>query len=128
MEVRKKNIIICCDGTGNQLGETYSNVVKIYTCLTRHDQRQVAYYDPGVGTMSDPNVVTPWSKMFSKVAGMAFGVGLKKNVSEAYSYLMEYYEEGDLICMYGFSRGAYTVRVLAAMLHVYIRSKKKCCQ
>ncbi len=37
---------------------------------------------------------------------------------------MEYYEEGDLICMYGFSRGAYTVRVLAAMLHVYIRSKK----
>ncbi len=84
MEVRKKNIIICCDGTGNQLGETYSNVVKIYTCLTRHDQRQVAYYDPGVGTMSDPNVVTPWSKMFSKVAGMAFGVGLKKNVSEAY--------------------------------------------
>lgn len=121
-----KNIVICCDGTGNQLGETYSNVVKIFTCLVRDNKKQQAYYDPGVGTMSDPNVVTPWSKMVSKVAGMAFGIGLKKNVSEAYSYLMEYYEPGDLICLYGFSRGAYTVRVLAGFIHTIGLLEKGC--
>ncbi len=121
-----KSIVICCDGTGNQLGETYSNVVKIYQCLVKNNAIQMVYYDPGVGTMSDSNVVTPWSKMLSKIGGMAFGWGLKKNVTEAYSYLMENYELGDRIYMYGFSRGAYTCRVLAALIHTVGLLEKGC--
>ena len=42
-----KNIVICCDGTGNEFGESKSNVVKLYKMLV-HDPSQVAYYHPGV--------------------------------------------------------------------------------
>lgn len=112
-----KNIVICCDGTGNQLNETYSNVVKLYMCLDKNPAVQMTFYDPGVGTMSDPNVVTPFYKWVSKLGGLAFGWGLKSNVEEAYKFLMDHHEEGDLIYIYGFSRGAYTARVLAGMIH-----------
>lgn len=112
-----KNIIICCDGTGNQLNETYSNVIKLYMCLEKDPKSQMTFYDPGVGTMSDPNVVTPLYKAISKIGGLAFGWGLKQNVQEAYTYLMDYYEAGDKIFMFGFSRGAYTARVLCGMIH-----------
>lgn len=46
-----KNIVICCDGTGNEFGDNNSNVVKLYSTLTIDGQRQVGYYHPGVGTM-----------------------------------------------------------------------------
>lgn len=45
-----KNIVICCDGTGNAFGESKSNVVKLYKMLV-HDDSQIAYYHSGVGTM-----------------------------------------------------------------------------
>jgi len=121
-----KNIIICCDGTGNQLGETYSNVVKLYMMLEKDNQKQLAFYDPGVGTMSDANAVNPLSKTISKIGGLAFGWGLKENVSQAYGYLMENYEPEDKIFMFGFSRGAYTVRVLAALIHTTGLLQKGC--
>ena len=47
-----KNIVICCDGTGNEFGESKSNVVKLYKMLV-HDASQVTYYHPGVGTMGN---------------------------------------------------------------------------
>ncbi|HMJ67654.1 MAG TPA: DUF2235 domain-containing protein [Cyclobacteriaceae bacterium] len=112
-----KNIIICCDGTGNQLKETYSNVVKLFM-IAEKSEEQLAYYDPGVGTMSDPNIVNPFWKTLSKVGGLAFGWGLRANVSEAYGFLMDYYVPGDRVYLYGFSRGAYTVRVLAGLIHI----------
>jgi uncharacterized protein (DUF2235 family) len=110
-----KNIVICCDGTGNQLNETYSNVVKIFSVLSQ-DGKQIAFYDPGVGTLSDPNALVPWSKQIEKIWGLAFGFGLIRNVSEAYEYLMDHYETGDKLFFFGFSRGAYTVRVLAGLI------------
>lgn len=57
-----KNIIICFDGTGNQFKEENSNVVKLYRALKRDPQVQVAYYDPGVGTLADPQYRTPVAK------------------------------------------------------------------
>ena len=113
----EKNIIICCDGTGNQFGEENSNVVKLYMILKKEIGSQIAFYDPGVGTMSDPGIVTPFAKKLSKICGFAFGFGLRRNVEEAYSYLMENYEAGDQIFLFGFSRGAYTVRALAGLIH-----------
>ena len=49
-----KNIVICCDGTGNEFGNQNSNVVKLYKMLV-YDATQIAYYHPGVGTMGARN-------------------------------------------------------------------------
>jgi uncharacterized protein (DUF2235 family) len=50
-----KNIVVCCDGTGNEIGEDISNVLKLYRVLAKNDTKQIAFYDPGVGTLARPN-------------------------------------------------------------------------
>lgn len=40
-----------------------------------------------------------------------------------YRFLMDNYREGDRICLLGFSRGAYTARCLAGMLHKVFHSQ-----
>lgn len=116
-----KNIVICCDGTGNDFKDpdTDSNVVKLYNTLKICDDEQIAYYHPGVGTMGAPNVAGPLAKWWTKVEGLAFGTGLLENVGDAYRYLMENYKTGDNIFLFGFSRGAYTARAIGSLLHVY---------
>src|ERR1700712_5949073 len=84
----KKKIVICCDGTGNEFGDTNSNVVRLYTAL-KIDNTQVGYYHPGVGTMGNPAVQGSVFRWFSKVGGLAFGTGFKDNVLDAYRYLMD---------------------------------------
>lgn len=111
-----KNIIICLDGTGNQYGEKLSNVVKLFRMIEREAGKQVAYYDPGVGTMGDPTHKSVVGRKVNKVLGLAFGRGLMTNLIEAYTYLIEHYEDGDKVFIFGFSRGAYTARVLAAFI------------
>lgn len=109
-----KNIIICCDGTGNEYGKNNTNVVEI-SALAVKSGRQIAFYDPGVGTGG-------WE--YDEEEGslkakhdQATGTGLQKNVEDAYRFLMACYEENDRIYLFGFSRGAFTVRSLAGMLH-----------
>jgi len=120
----KKKIFVFCDGTGNEFTVTRdsesgnSNVVKLYTTLRVTDD-QVAYYHPGVGTMGDPNIRNAILRFWSKVKGLAFGAGFKANVLDAYRYLMEAYNDGDEIYIFGFSRGAYTARALAGLIHGY---------
>lgn len=121
-----KNIVICCDGTGNQLGETYSNVVKLFSVLKKIPGKQVTYYDPGVGTLSYDNDLIPLRRRLRKAIALATGAGLEQNVTEAYSFLMENYEEGDRIFLFGFSRGAYTVRVLAGLIREMGLLRKGC--
>jgi uncharacterized protein (DUF2235 family) len=121
----KKKIFVFCDGTGNEFTNTRdgkgggnSNVVKLYTTLRVTDD-QIAYYHPGVGTMGDPNIRHAIPRYWSKVKGLAFGAGFKANVLDAYRYLMEVYNDGDDIYIFGFSRGAYTARALAGLIHGY---------
>lgn len=115
-----KNIIICCDGTGNEISENISNVLKLYRCLRKTDRngpRQVVFYDPGVGTLARPD---PWHKLrqdFNAILGLATGYGLDDNVLAAYCFLAGTWQKGDQIYLFGFSRGAYTVRVLAGLIH-----------
>ncbi len=113
-----KNIVVCLDGTGNQLRATgNTNVVRLYEMLDLRDpERQIAYYDPGVGTFSATGVWTPVGRRLSKLFGLAFGSGLRTNLAEAYVYLMRHYEPGDRLFVFGFSRGAYTARALAGLL------------
>ena len=114
-----KNIVICCDGTGNEFGgDGNSNVVKLYSTLPIN-QTQVAYYHPGVGTMGAPNAFTWVEKQWSRIKGLAFGAGLLDNVADAYRYLMDTYADGDRVYLFGFSRGSYTARALAGLLHMY---------
>src|SRR5579875_3508008 len=78
---QSKNIVICCDGTGNEFGPHNSNVVRIYTTLDLNDDtRQVAYYHPGVGTMGAPTARNWVEKQWSVLTGLAFGVGFRDNV------------------------------------------------
>jgi uncharacterized protein (DUF2235 family) len=114
-----KNIVICCDGTGNEFGDRNSNVVQLYRTLIVDGRTQVAYYHPGVGTMAAPSARNGISKLWSTVMGLAFGVGFVANVDDAYRYLMNVFEKDDNIFLFGFSRGAYTVRALAGVLHMF---------
>jgi uncharacterized protein (DUF2235 family) len=115
-----KNIVLCCDGTGNDFDdpETNSNVVKLYSTLVINEA-QVGYYHPGVGTMGSPKASNWLEKEWSRIKGMAFGAGLLDNVADAYRYLMNTYEDGDRIYLFGFSRGAYTARAIASVIHVF---------
>ncbi len=113
-----KNIVICCDGTGNKFGETNSNVVKLYACLAVGSE-QMAYYHPGLGTIGSPNQSTRIGRWATKVSGLAFGTGFRDNMADAYRFLMQHYADGDRVYLFGFSRGAYTVRALTGALSVY---------
>jgi uncharacterized protein (DUF2235 family) len=124
-ETRKsKNIVIICDGTGNKFIDvprpdgSNSNVVKLCTAL-KIDHEQVAYYHPGVGSAGDPTAKGWIARKWSVLRGLAFGQGFAGNVQDAYRYLMEMYEDGDRVYMFGFSRGSYTVRALAGLLDGY---------
>jgi uncharacterized protein (DUF2235 family) len=113
-----KNIVLCLDGTGNQLkAKGNTNVVHLYEMLDLADPaRQIAFYDPGVGTFSAQGAWTPVGRRVTKLAGLAVGMGLRTNLGEAYTYLMHHYEAGDKLYIFGFSRGAYTARALAGLL------------
>jgi uncharacterized protein (DUF2235 family) len=114
-----KNIVICLDGTGNQLkARGNTNVVRLFQMLDLSDrERQVAYYDPGVGTFAAPGAWTGVARRTSKLLGLAFGAGIKDNLEEAYTFLMQHYRPGDRVFLFGFSRGAYTARGLAGLTH-----------
>ena len=112
-----RNLILCCDGTNNKFGPENTNVVRLVQVLERDPDKQRLYYDPGVGTLPEPGVVTWLGKKISDICGLAFGAGLTWKVQEAYCYLMEMWEPGDRVFLFGFSRGSYSVRVLAGMLH-----------
>jgi uncharacterized protein (DUF2235 family) len=115
-----KNIVLCCDGTGNGFDNPNndSNVVKLYTTLTIGPE-QIAYYHPGVGTMGAPNARGWAEKQWTRALGLGVGAGLLDNVADAYRYLMNKYVDGDRIFLFGFSRGAYTARAIASILHVF---------
>jgi len=112
-----RNLVVLCDGTGNEpklTGET--NVLRLFDMLPRTSE-QMVWYDPGVGTEGSPKAVTAVGRGLTKLGGLAFGYGLKENVTYGYQFLIDNYEEGDRIFLFGFSRGAYTARAIAGMLY-----------
>jgi uncharacterized protein (DUF2235 family) len=112
-----RNLIICCDGTNNQFGSNNTNVIRLIQALDRDPVRQRLFYDAGVGTLPEPASWGWLKKVWFELSDLAFAVGLPDRVASAYGYLMDMWEPGDRVFMFGFSRGAYTVRVLAALLH-----------
>jgi uncharacterized protein (DUF2235 family) len=115
-----KNIIICCDGTGNEYTAYHNtNVVHVFENIVR-DSRQLAFYDPGVGTFN--SLGKTMGKALGTVLGKGFGWGLQQNIEDPYRYLMDRYLPGDddtepdKVFIFGFSRGAFTARALSGML------------
>ena len=107
-----KNLVVCCDGTWNTPEDTDhglsspTNVVKLHNALV-HDDSQLPYYHPGVGT---------GKSLWNRFAGGSFGEGLDQNIMSAYRWLGSHYAPGDRIFLFGFSRGAYTVRSLGGLI------------
>ena len=112
-----KNIVICLDGTNNLLDSHPTNAAKIFMMLDLdHPNDQLAYYDPGVGTLPAAGAIGKIGKAFSRFGGLAFGWGMQTNVTQAYAWLMDRYRPGDRVYLFGFSRGAFTARALAGLL------------
>ncbi len=109
--------MICCDGTNSQFGVGNTNVVRLVQVLERDPASQLLYYDPGIGTLPERGALSRLGKGVSTLLGLAFGIGLSRNVEDAYDYLSDCWVPGDRVFLFGFSRGAYTVRVLAGLLH-----------
>ncbi|HEY7246757.1 MAG TPA: DUF2235 domain-containing protein [Xanthobacteraceae bacterium] len=114
-----RNIVLCCDGTANEFAQDRTNVVKLFFTLVHDPGRQVGYYHPGLGTMEPPGALTRVSRDVTKLLGRAIGLGLEGDIRDAYAFLMSHFNEGDRIYLFGFSRGAYTARAVAALLHMY---------
>ena len=122
-----KNIVILFDGTSNEISADRTNVLRLYGTLKKSED-QIVWYDPGVGTIGLAWLGI-WRK-FMEIFGLATGYGLDKNVKEAYRFLVENYqrdEDGarDRIFIFGFSRGAYSARVLAGFIHAFGLMEKR---
>src|SRR6266566_1908082 len=103
-----KRIILLSDGTGNAASKVWkSNVWRIFESLDLRGNDQVAFYDDGVGTSSFKPLA---------ILGGVFGWGLKRNVIDIYSFFCRNYQAGDKIYGFGFSRGAFTIRVVAGFI------------
>jgi len=111
-----KNLVICFDGTSNKYSANNTNVVRLYQLLERGAANQVVYYQTGIGTLSPPGFLWPIKRWLIEKVDLAVAWLLEDHVVAGYRYLMRNYETGDQIFIFGFSRGAYTARVLAGML------------
>jgi uncharacterized protein (DUF2235 family) len=107
-----KRLIVCCDGTWQKLENVgASNVLKITQATQATDDQgiqQIVFYDQGIGTEGD---------FIDQLGGGAFGWGIDQKIKSAYRFLSLNYQKGDEIYLFGFSRGAYTVRCLAGFIY-----------
>src|SRR3954470_2944757 len=96
-----KHIVIFADGTGNAFTRQESNVWRLYSAIDLTKADQIAHYVKGVGTSG----FRLWATLDA-----ATGLGVPSNVRNAYEYLCRNWVPGDQIFMFGFSRGAFTIR------------------
>ena len=104
-----KNIVLLSDGTGNSSSKIFkTNVWRLFQALDLTDpDKQVAFYDNGVGTSS-----FKWWAAFTGI----FGIGLKRNILDIYCFCSRNYQKDDRIFGFGFSRGSFTMRVVAGLI------------
>jgi uncharacterized protein (DUF2235 family) len=121
-----KNIVVFSDGTGQDGGarpeQRISNIYKMYRISRDHadtaidPSQQVVFYDAGLGTDIGTTALTSPVRFVQKLLGSVTGAGIKRNIADCYEFIINHYEPGDRIFLFGFSRGAYTVRSLANLL------------
>ena len=106
------NIVVCADGTWNRPEEDIeqdhaTNVLKLARAIKPNPPRrkQHVFYDWGLGSYHD------------RVVAGATGRGIHKNIVDGYRYIVQNYSRNDKIYLFGFSRGAYTVRALCGLIN-----------
>lgn len=106
------NIVICADGTWNRPEEDIAtdfptNVLLVARAIkpVSHNMKQHVFYDWGLGSYHD------------KLLGGGLGRGIHKNILDGYRYIVQNYAPGDKLYLFGFSRGAYTVRALCGLIN-----------
>jgi hypothetical protein len=110
--MKPRNLVVCSDGTWcspeQEMGAlpAPTNVVKLSKLCLR-DEQQLVYYHPGVGAEGS---------LLDRLLGGGIGLGLSRNIIGAYRWLCDHYRKGDRIFLFGFSRGAYTVRSLGGFI------------
>jgi uncharacterized protein (DUF2235 family) len=127
MSIGSRNIVIFSDGTGQRGGlffdERRSNIYKLFRA-TRcgpdslvNPAEQLTFYDPGIGTIpaGQSAIGTLWRRFYN-VVSQALGLGLTGNIIDCYAAIIRLSRPGDRIFMFGFSRGAYTIRCLGATI------------
>jgi uncharacterized protein (DUF2235 family) len=124
--ITPRNIGIFSDGTGQRGGvyfdEARTNIYKLYRAArcapdsSIPPERQLAFYDPGLGTRpAGAGVTSVWRTIYNYVS-QATGLGITHNIIDCYAAIIELWRPGDRIFFFGFSRGAYTVRCLSTAL------------
>jgi uncharacterized protein (DUF2235 family) len=124
---RPRNILIFSDGTGQAGGllpdERRSNIYKLYRGTrcgpdsTIDPSAQVAFYDPGLGSSTDDDrIKIGWIRWGRNLVSQATGLGITKNIIDCYAEIVRQWRPGDRIYLFGFSRGAYTVRCVGGVL------------
>ena len=122
-----KNIVVFSDGTGQRGGlfidERRSNIYKLYrACRCCPDSsinpaEQLAFYDPGIGTLpAGLGLTGAIERKIHNLISQATGFGLTANIIDCYAAIVQLWQLGDRIFLFGFSRGAYTARCVAAVL------------
>ncbi|KAG9044737.1 hypothetical protein FS837_007592 [Tulasnella sp. UAMH 9824] len=122
-----RTLILCFDGTADSFDKDTTNVVRLFSAFEKErPDRQLCYYQPGIDIIREGTTNTPLTRNVSRtddhlVSDVAGGgkddgssIGM---IMGGYRFLMQHYMKGDQICMFGFSRGAYTARCLAGMLN-----------
>src|SRR6266496_2718115 len=123
------NVIIFSDGTGQRGGlmfdERRSNIYKLFRATrcgpdsSINPADQLTFYDPGLGTVPVGHsfgIIGAVARWFYNLASQATGLGITKNIVDCYAAIIRLWRPGDRIFLFGFSRGAYTVRCLAAVI------------
>ena len=122
-----KNILIFSDGTGQAGGlipdERRSNVYKLFRA-TRcgpdskiNPDEQFAFYDAGLGSTSDASHIKfKWWRKIYNLLSQATGLGVTQNIIDCYTAILQVWEPGDKIFLFGFSRGAYTARCVGGVI------------
>ncbi|KAM0433904.1 hypothetical protein ACHAPT_003847 [Fusarium lateritium] len=121
---KPRKLVLCFDGTGNKFhgDDSDSNILKIFRMLDRTANDQYHYYQPGIGTyvvsgsLTHNGLRARISSWYQKAKDSAIGSSFDQHVVGGYRFLMRFYNPGDEIYMFGFSRGAYIARFLAEML------------
>ena len=122
-----KNILIFSDGTGQAGGympdEARSNVYKLFRATrvcpdTGIDpKRQIAFYDGGLGSRAHGETIKiKWWRRTYNFLAQTTGLGITQNIIDCYAEIIRVWQPGDRIYLFGFSRGAYTVRCVAGVL------------
>ena len=123
-----KNIVIYSDGTGQDGGvrpeQRVSNIYKMYRASrvsfdsAVDPAAQVTFYDPGLGTDIGSTAITAPVRFVQKLLSSIDGRGITTNIVDCYTFILDHYQPGDRILLFGFSRGAYTVRSVADLLRL----------